>query len=240
MAKTEGTYIPVAYKNVFGYISTNFWPFFMIQRPTIRRKCVWVRSNTLRDKRPVATGLDRFFFGFSIFQQRCNWQPKNFRIFAPATGGLVFCSWVQFDFGLFSSPANWTCEHYYTLTSSGTACFREQQGDYKQFSDKISILPEEEERLGIPEDYIGNSSIAQLTHDICHMNHLPTVHDLHVDSPQWPWNHTQPMQNPSVPTPFTLETPISHSYQQQMDIFYWVLNTNCGIFCYLTLTVTFM
>ena len=27
MAKTEGMYIQVAYKNVFGYISTNSWPF---------------------------------------------------------------------------------------------------------------------------------------------------------------------------------------------------------------------
>ena len=56
MAKTKGTYIRVACKNVFGYISTNSWPFFMIQRPTI------VRSNTWRDKRPV-------FFGFSMFRQ---------------------------------------------------------------------------------------------------------------------------------------------------------------------------
>ena len=72
MAKTEGTYIWVVYKNVFGYISTNSWPFFMIQKPKIREKCAWVRSNTWRDKRPVATGLDRsepVFFGFSIFRQ---------------------------------------------------------------------------------------------------------------------------------------------------------------------------
>ena len=69
MAKTEGTYIQVVYKNVFGYISTNSWPFFMIQRPTIREKCAWVRSNTWQDERPVATDLDRFFFGFSIFWQ---------------------------------------------------------------------------------------------------------------------------------------------------------------------------
>ena len=62
MVKTEGTYIRVAYKNVFGYISTNSWPFFMIQRPTIREKCAWVRSNTWWDERPV-------FFGFSIFRQ---------------------------------------------------------------------------------------------------------------------------------------------------------------------------
>ena len=109
MATTEGTYIQVAYKNVFGYISTNSWPFFMIQRPTIREKCVWVRSNTWLDERPVATGLDRFF---RFFDKHCNWQPKKFRICANATGGPVFCSWVQSDFGLFSSPANWTCEHY--------------------------------------------------------------------------------------------------------------------------------
>ena len=46
MVKTEGTYIRVAYKNVFGYISTNSWPFFMIQEPTIREKCAKERSNT--------------------------------------------------------------------------------------------------------------------------------------------------------------------------------------------------
>ena len=62
MVKTEGTYIQVVYKNVFGYISTNSWPFFMIQRPKIREKCAWVRSNTWPDERPV-------FFGFSIFRQ---------------------------------------------------------------------------------------------------------------------------------------------------------------------------
>ena len=118
MVKTEGTYIQVAYKNVFGYISTNSWPFFMIQRPTIREKCAWVRSNTWRDKRPVAAGLDRFFSVFRFFDKCHNWQPKKFRICATATGGPVFCSWVQFDFGLFSSPANWTCEHYYHRRST--------------------------------------------------------------------------------------------------------------------------
>ena len=85
----------------------------MIQRPTIKEKCVWVRSNTLRDERPVATGLDRFFSVFRFFDKHHNWQPKKFRICATATGGLVFCSWVQSDFGLFSSPVNWTCEHYF-------------------------------------------------------------------------------------------------------------------------------
>ena len=112
MVKTEGTYIQVAYKNVFGYISTNSWPFFMIQRPTIGEKCAWVRSNTWRNERPVATGLDRFSSVFRLFDKCHNWQPKKFRICATATGGPVFCSWVQFYFSLFSSPANWTFKHY--------------------------------------------------------------------------------------------------------------------------------
>ena len=101
MVKMEGTYIQVAYKNVFGYISTNSWPFFMIQRLTIREECAWVRSNIWRDERPLATGLDRFFSVFRFFDKHCNWQPKKFRICATATGGPVFCSWVQFNFGLF-------------------------------------------------------------------------------------------------------------------------------------------
>ena len=101
MAKTEGTYIQVTYKNVFGHILTSYWPFFMIKRLTIREKCVWVRSNTWQDERLVATGLDRFFSVFRFFDKHCNWQPKNFRICATATSGPVFCSWVQFDFGLF-------------------------------------------------------------------------------------------------------------------------------------------
>ena len=47
---------------------------------------------------------------------------------------------------------------------------------------------------------------------------LPTVRDLYGDSPQRPRNHTQPKQDPSVPIPFALETPVSNSYQQQMGI----------------------
>ena len=79
---------------------------------------MWVRSNTWRDERPVATGLDRFFSVFQFFDKHCNWQPKKFRICATTTSGPVFCSWVQFNFCLFSSPANWTCEHY----SQSIAC----------------------------------------------------------------------------------------------------------------------
>ena len=77
MAKMEGTYIRVAYKNVFGYISTNSWPFFMIQRPTIGEKCAWVRSNTWRDGRPVATGLDRFFSVFRFLTNIATGNRKN-------------------------------------------------------------------------------------------------------------------------------------------------------------------
>ena len=86
MVKTEGSYIQVAYKNVFGHISTNAWPFFMIQRPTIRGKCVWVGSNTLQDERPVATSLDRFSFGFWIFQQILQLATKKFQ-------NLCNCNW---------------------------------------------------------------------------------------------------------------------------------------------------
>ena len=62
------------------------------------------RKTSCNRSRPV------FFLVFRFFDKPCNWQPKKFRICATATGGLVFCSWVQFDFGLFSSPLNWTCE----------------------------------------------------------------------------------------------------------------------------------
>jgi len=88
-----------------------------------------------------------------------------------------------------------------------------------------------EERLGIPEDCVSNSAIAQLTHDVHHMNRLPTACD---DSPWWPQNHTQQMQDPFVP--FALEAHISHSYQQQMDIFYWIIDITCAIF-YLVLNI---
>ena len=86
MVKTEGSYIQVAYKNVFGHISTNSWPFFMIQRPTIRGKCVWVGSNTWQDERLVATSLDWFSFGFSIFQQILQLATENFQ-------NLCNCNW---------------------------------------------------------------------------------------------------------------------------------------------------
>ena len=83
MAKMEGTYIQVAYKNVFGYISTNSWLFFMIQRPTIREKCAWVWYNTWRDERPVATGLDRFFLFFDFSTNIATGNRKNSEFVQP-------------------------------------------------------------------------------------------------------------------------------------------------------------
>ena len=73
-------HIQVACKNVFGHISANFWPFFMIQRPTIRENCAWVRSNTWWDERPVSTSLDWFFwfFKFSTNVATGNWKFSEF------------------------------------------------------------------------------------------------------------------------------------------------------------------
>ena len=69
--------------------------------------------------------------------------------------------------------------------------------------------------MGICKDRVGNSAIAQLTHDICHIDRLPAVRDLRCDSPRQPRKHTHSMQDPSVLIPFALEAPI---YQQQMEI----------------------
>ena len=64
------------------------------------------RKTGCNQSRPV-------FSVFQFFDKPCNWQPKIFRICATAPGGLVFFSWVQFNFGLFFSvqqtgPANTT------------------------------------------------------------------------------------------------------------------------------------
>ena len=49
----------------------------MIQRQTIREKCAWVKSNTWRDERPVATGLDRFFRFFDFSTNISTGNRKN-------------------------------------------------------------------------------------------------------------------------------------------------------------------
>ena len=82
----------------------------MIQRPTIRERCAWVRSNTWRDERPVETGLDRFFSVFRFFDKHRNWQPKNSEFVQPQ---LVVCllqlGLVQFQYFFQSSKLDlWT------------------------------------------------------------------------------------------------------------------------------------
>ena len=47
--------------------------------------CAWVRSNTWWDERPVATGLDQFFW-FSIFQQTLQLATEKFQ-------NLCNCNW---------------------------------------------------------------------------------------------------------------------------------------------------
>ena len=85
MVKTEGTYIQVAYKNVFGHISTNSWPFFMIQRLTIREKCVSKVQHIT--KRKTACNRSRpVFSGFSIFQQTLQLATEIFQ-------NLCNCNW---------------------------------------------------------------------------------------------------------------------------------------------------
>ena len=48
----------------------------MIQRPTIREKCVWARSNIWWDERLVATGLDGFFQFFDFLTNLANGNQK--------------------------------------------------------------------------------------------------------------------------------------------------------------------
>ena len=97
MAKTEGTYIRVAYKNIFGYISTNSWPSFMIQRPTIREKCAWVSPNTWRDERPV-------FFCFLTNVKTSNWKNSEFVQPQPVVQSFA----VEFSSISVFFPVQWT------------------------------------------------------------------------------------------------------------------------------------
>ena len=121
MAKTEGTYIRVAYKNVFGYISTNSWPFFMIQRPTIRKKCAWARSNIWQDERPV-------FFGFSILQQTSQLATEKIQNLCNCNrwSGLLQLGSVQFWSFFHSSELDLQtlCEDLFTANGAGTEHLR--------------------------------------------------------------------------------------------------------------------
>ena len=63
-------------------------------------------------KRLVATGANQFSLVFSYYIKPCDRQLKSLRIGATTTGGPVFCSCIQFGFGHFFSPVNWTGKHY--------------------------------------------------------------------------------------------------------------------------------
>jgi hypothetical protein len=56
--------------------------------------------------------------------------------------------------------------------------------EFKAFRDSISISGEEETKLGIPEELQGQSTVASEAYDARRMISLPTVRDLHGDSPQ--------------------------------------------------------
>jgi hypothetical protein len=53
-----------------------------------------------------------------------------------------------------------------------------------KFREKITISPAEEERLGIPDDLVARSVMRHLTYDAAHMDRLPTIQDLHGESPR--------------------------------------------------------
>jgi hypothetical protein len=65
------------------------------------------------------------------------------------------------------------------------------------------------------------NNLNNMAYDARRTNCLPSIRDLHGESPRRP-HRTQPMQNPPVPVPFTLPVAYpSHSYDQsQRDVFY--------------------
>ena len=119
MAKAEGTYIQIAYKNVFGHISTNSWFFFMIQRPTISGKCAWVKSSTWQDERPV---FFRFFHfltnlttGDQKFSEFVQLQPVVWSFAVGFSSVLVFFQSSKLDLR--------TLPLWYTLFMGGGLVF---------------------------------------------------------------------------------------------------------------------
>jgi hypothetical protein len=62
--------------------------------------------------------------------------------------------------------------------------------EFKTFRDAISISVEEESKLGIPEELHGQSAAASEAYDARRMSSLPTIRDLHGDSPQRTRNST--------------------------------------------------
>jgi hypothetical protein len=93
----------------------------------------------------------------------------------------------------------------------------EQRSDHTKFREKITISPVEEERLGIPDDLVGCSVTRHLNYDAARMDCLPTIHDLHDESPRQA--RTQLIYNPA-PVPFALPAYVHYrSYvQPQTDV----------------------
>jgi hypothetical protein len=96
----------------------------------------------------------------------------------------------------------------------------EQRSDHTKFREKITISPAEEERLGIPDDLVGRSVMRHLTYDAARMDRLPTIQDLHGESPRRA-RHTQSIYN-VAPVPFGLPAylPYNSYFQPQSDVFH--------------------
>ena len=112
MAKTEGTYIQVHIKMFLAISQPILDCFLQFKDWKLVNMCVNKVQHMMGQKTSCNQSRPVFFAVFWFFDKRLNWQLKNFRNCATATGGLVFCSWVQFDFSLFFGPVNWTCKHY--------------------------------------------------------------------------------------------------------------------------------
>lgn len=72
----------------------------------------------------------------------------------------------------------------------------------------------------MPNDLVGRSVMRHLNYDAARMDRLPTIHDLHGESPRRA-HHTQLIYNPA-PVPFTLPAYVHYnSYvQPQTDVFH--------------------
>jgi len=90
------------------------------------------------------------------------------------------------------------------------------KSDHAKFREKFTISPVEEERLGIPDDLVGLSVMRHLNYDAARMDRLPTVRDLHGESPRRACHTYNP-----APVPFALPAYVHyHSYvQPQADVF---------------------
>ena len=75
--------------------------------------------------------------------------------------------------------------------------------------------------MGIPDDLVGRSVMRHLNYDAARMDRLPTIHDLHGESPRrLRACHTQPIYN-VAPVLFSLPAyvPYNSYIQLQSDVF---------------------